>query len=85
MGFRIKRFKKHFFCLLFSVCLFIKLVENMIVRQHVSYVSLSRTLNSCISFLLTRITSAKMSANFRVQQLVNFISKYGLLVILDKY
>ena len=85
MGFRIKRFKKHFFCLLFSVCLLITSVENMIVRQHVSYVSLSRTLNSCISFLLTRITSAKMSANFRVQQQVNFISKYGLIVILDKY
>ena len=48
MGFRKKIFKKQFVCLLFSVCSFIALVENMIVRQHRS--------------LITRITSAKMSA-----------------------
>ena len=32
-GFRIKIFKKQFVCLLFSVCSFIKLVENMIAAS----------------------------------------------------
>ena len=60
MGFRIKIFKKQFVCLLFSVCSFITLVENMIAASK-SLINLRFIL--LIQCLITRITS-KMSGNF---------------------
>ena len=61
MGFRIKIFKKQFVCLLFSVCSFITLVENMIAAS-------KSLILTCVSSFLFRVllldTSAKMSGNF---------------------
>ena len=63
MGFRIKIFKKQFVCLLFSVCSFITLVENMIAASK-SLILLNLRFILLIQSLITRITSAKMSGNF---------------------
>ena len=63
MGFRIKIFKKQFVCLLFSVCSFITLVENMIAASK-SLILLNLRFILLIQCLITRITSAKMSGNF---------------------
>ena len=63
MGFRIKIFKKQFVCLLFSVCSFITLVENMIAASN-SLILLNLRFILLIQCLITRITSAKMSGNF---------------------
>ena len=61
MGFRIKIFQKQFVCLLFSICSFITLVENMIAASK-SLINLRFIL--LIQCLITRITSKKMSGNF---------------------
>ena len=63
MGFRKKIFKKQFVCLLFSVCSFITLVENMIAASK-SLILLNLRFILLIQSLITRITSAKMSGNF---------------------
>ena len=63
MGFRIKIFKKQFACLLFSVCSFITLVENMIAASK-SLILLNLRFIPLIQCLITRVTSAKMSGNF---------------------
>ena len=63
MRFRIKIFKKQFVCLLFSVCSFITLVENMIAASK-SLILLNLRFILLIQCLITRITSAKMSVNF---------------------
>ena len=63
MRFRITIFKKQFVCLLFSVCSFITLVENMIAASK-SLILLNLRFILLIQSLITRITSAKMSGNF---------------------
>ena len=57
MSFRIKIFKKQFVCLLFSVGSFMTLVENMIAGILFDKYNLR-------FILISRITFAKMSANF---------------------
>ena len=64
MRFRITIFKKQFVCLLFSVCSFITLVENMIAASN-SLILLNLRFILLIQCLITRITSAKMSGNFK--------------------
>ena len=83
MSFRIKIFKKQFVCLLFSVCSFITLVENMIAASK----SLILTCVSSFLFsvlllasLLRRCQGILYNLYFPVQQLVNFFWKYVLLV-----
>ena len=56
-SFRIKIFKKQFVCFSFSVGSFITLVENMITGILFDKYNLR-------FILISRITSAKMSANF---------------------
>ena len=75
MGFRIKIFKKQFVCLLFSVCSFITLVENMIAASK----SLILTCVSSFLFsvlllasLLRRCQGMLYNLHLPVQQLVNF-------------
>ena len=89
MGFRIKIFKKQFVCLLFSVCSFITLVENMIAASK-SLILLNLRFILLIQCLITRITSAKMSGNF-IQFILSssassefFFWKYLLLFIVDR-
>ena len=50
MGFRIKIFKKQFVCILFSVCSFITLVENMIANGQAKIVFEVTTLRNRFSF-----------------------------------
>ena len=78
MGFRKKIFKKQFVCLLFSVCSFITLVENMIAASK----SLILTCVSSFLFsvllrasLLRRCQGILYNLYFSVQQLVNFFLK----------
>ena len=78
MRFRITIFKKQFVCLLFSVCSFITLVENMIAASK----SLILTCVSSFLFsvllhasLLRRCQGILYNLHFPVQQLVNFFLK----------
>ena len=75
MGFRIKIFKKQFVCLLFSVCSFITLVENMIAASKsliLTYVSSFLFSVLLLASLLRRCQGILYNLYLPVQQLVNF-------------
>ena len=89
MGFGINIFKKQFVCLLFSVCSFITLVENMIAAsKSLMFTCVSSFLFSVLllASLLRRCQGILYNLYFPVQQLVNFFLKICVtcLNILDR-